>query len=51
MSDSFHQNRAVHNCVGRDGSTAASKENLAVGLERLEGTEWKGKLSPMRSPE
>lgn len=51
MSDSFHQNRAVHNCVGRDGSTPASKEKLALGLERLEDTEWKGKLSPMPGPE
>lgn len=51
MSDSFHQNSAVHNCVGRDGSSLASKEKLALGLERLEGTEWKGKLSPMPGPE
>lgn len=50
MIDSFHQNKAVHKRVGRDGSTATSKEKLAVGLEGLEGTEWKGKLSPMLSP-
>jgi len=51
MSDSFHQIRAVHNCVGRDGSTAASKEKLAVGFKTLKGREWKGKLSHMLSPE